>query len=68
MMTTRELTSGFEFGHVVISAWLCCIFPYNLMQDIFIQPKVIYIFFEMQDGGRRHLGFLVYVNVAIPAC
>jgi len=32
------------FGHVVISASPWCIFPYNLMQDIFIQSKVIDIF------------------------
>jgi len=23
---------------------------------------------KIKDGGRRHLGFLVYVNLAIPAC
>jgi len=38
------------------------------MQDIFIQSKVIDIFSEIQDGGRRHLGFSVYVNLAILAC
>jgi len=38
------------------------------MQDIFIQSKVVDIFFEIQDGGRRHLAFSVYVNLAIPAC
>ena len=32
------------FGHVVISAWPCCIFPYNFVQYIFIQSKVIDIF------------------------
>jgi len=32
------------------------------MQDIFIQSKVIDFFSEIQDGGRRHLGFSVYVN------
>ena len=37
LMTSRELTSGFEFGQVVISAWPWCIFPYNFLQDIFIQ-------------------------------
>jgi len=45
LMTSRELTSGFEtFCHVVISASPCCIFPYNLIQYIFIQSKVIDIF------------------------
>jgi len=38
------------------------------MQDIFVQSKVIDMFFEIQDGGRCHLGFLVYVNLAITAC
>jgi len=38
------------------------------MQDIFMQFKVIDIFSEIQDGGRRHLGFSVYVNLAVPAC
>jgi len=38
------------------------------MQDIFIQSKVIDIFSEIQDGCRRHLGFLICVNLAIPAC
>ena len=66
-MTSRELTFGVDFWWVVISAWPWCIFPYNLMQDIFLQSKVINIFFEIQDGGRRHLGFSVYVNLAIPA-
>jgi len=29
---------------MVISAWPWCIYPYNLIQDIFIQSKVIDIF------------------------
>ena len=69
----RQHTSGdlrtipvSTFGHVVVSASPWCIFPYNLMQDIFIQSKVRH-FSEIQDGGRRHLGFSVYVNLAIPA-
>jgi len=36
--------------------------------DIFIQSGVIDIFYEIQDGGSRHLGFSVYMNLAIPAC
>jgi len=40
----------------------------SLMQDCFIQSKVIDIFPKFQDGRRRHLGFSVYVNLAIPAC
>jgi len=33
-----------SFGHVVICTSPWCIFPYNLMLDIFIQSKVIDIF------------------------
>ena len=36
--------------------------------DIFIQSGVIDIFSEFQDGGRRHLGFSDYVNLAIRVC
>ena len=36
--------------------------------DIFIQSGVIDIFSEIQDGGRRHLGFSDYVNLAIRVC
>ena len=44
LMTSCELTSGFEFWSWVILEWPWCIFPYNLVQDIFIQSKVIDIF------------------------
>jgi len=44
LMTSRELTSGFDFGSVVISAWPWCIYQYNLIQDIFLQSKVIDFF------------------------
>jgi len=36
--------------------------------DIFIESGVIDIFSEIQDGGRRHLGLLYYVNMAIRVC
>ena len=36
--------------------------------DIFIQSGVIEIFSEIQDGGRLHLGFSGYENLAIPMC
>jgi len=45
--------------------------PIKFCTDIFIQSGVIDIFphfSEIQDGGNRHLGFLGYVNLAIPAC
>ena len=53
LMTSRELT----FGHVVISASPCCIFPYNLMQDIFIQSKVIDIFPKFKMAAAAILDF-----------
>jgi len=40
----------------------------DLMPYILIQSKVIDILYEIQDGGRRHVGFAVYVNLAIPSC
>jgi len=43
LMTSRELTSGFEFWSVIVSEWPCCIFPPNLVQ-IFIQSGDIDIF------------------------
>jgi len=51
-MTSRELTSGFDFwsrGH------LCMAVVHLSMKfgaDIFIQCRV---FSEIKDGGRRHL-------------
>jgi len=53
LMTSRELT----FGHVVISASPCCIFPYNLMQDIFIQSKVIDVFPKFKMAAAAILDF-----------
>jgi len=37
--------------------------PTNFGAKIYIQSGVD-IFFEIQDGGRRHLGFSSYVNLA----
>jgi len=42
--------------------------PIKFGAGIFIQSGVIGHFSEIQDGGSRHLGFLGYVNLAIPAC
>jgi len=53
LMTSRELTSR----HVVISAWPWCIFPYNLMRDIFIQTKVIDIFLKFTMAAAAILDF-----------
>jgi len=38
------------------------------MQISLFSPELLTFFFEIQDGGSRHLGFLGYVNLAIPAC
>ena len=57
-MTSRELTSGFEFwsrGHLRMAVMHL---PVKFGADIFIQSGVIDIFPESKDGGRRHLGFV----------
>ena len=67
-MTSRELTSGFDFwsrGHMRMAVMHLSV---KFGADIFIQSGVIVIFSEIQDGGRHHLGFSSYVNLAIPAC
>jgi len=40
--------------------------PIKFGVDICIQSRVRH-FSEIQDGDRRHLGFSVYMNLAIPA-
>ena len=42
--------------------------PVKFGADIFIQSGVIDIFSEIQDGGRHHIGFSGYVNLAIRVC
>ena len=67
-MTSRELISGFNFwsrGHLRTAVLHL---PVKLGANIFIQSGVIDIFSEIQDGGRRHLGFSDYVNLAIRVC
>ena len=67
-MTSRELTSGFDFwsyGHLRMAVMHL---PVKFGADIFIQSGVIDIFSEIQDGGRRHLGFSYYVNLTIRVC
>ena len=67
-MTSRELTSGFDLwsrGHLRMAVMHLHI---KFGADIFIQSGVIDIFSEIQDGGRRHLGFSGYENLAIPTC
>ena len=67
-MTSRELTSGFDFwsrGHLRMAMMHL---PVKFGADIFIQSGVIDVFSEIQDGGRRHLGFSDFVNLAIRMC
>jgi len=52
-----NLLSVSTFGHVVISASPWCIFPYNLMQDIFIQSKVVDIFPKFKITAAAILDF-----------
>jgi len=40
--------------------------PIKFGADIFIHSGVRH-FSEIENGGRRHLGFSVYVNLATPA-
>jgi len=57
-MTSRELTSGFEFwsrGHLCMAVMHL---PMKFGADTFIQSGVIDTFFKIQDGGRRHLVFV----------
>ena len=60
--------SGFDFwsrGHLRMAVMHL---PVKFGADVFIKSGVINIFSEIQDGGRRHLGFLGYENLAIPTC
>ena len=68
LMTSRELTSGFDIwsrGHLRVAVVHLPIY----FDARYLYPVQSYWrFSEIQDGGRRHLGFLVYVNLGIPAC
>ena len=67
-MTSCELTSGFDFWSRDHMRMAMMHLPVKFGADIFIQSGVIDIFTEIQDGGRRHLGFSDYVNLAIRVC
>jgi len=41
LMTSRELTSGFDFWSCVISAWSWCIFSSNLKQIHLFNPELL---------------------------
>ena len=66
-MTSRELTSGFDLwsrGHLRMAVmhlhkiWCRYLYP----------VRSYWQFSEIQDGGRRHLGFSDYVNLVIRVC
>ena len=67
-MTLRELTSGFAFWSRGYLRMAVMHLPVKFGADIFIQSGVINIFSEIKDGGRRHLRFSGYENLAIPTC
>ena len=57
-MTSRELTSGFDFwsrGHLRMAVTHL---PVKFGANIFIQMRSYWHFAEIKDGGRRHLGFV----------
>ena len=69
LMTSRELTSGFEFWSGGYLRMAVVHLPIKFGVDIYISsPELLQFFFEIKNGSRRHLGFSVYVNLAIPAC
>ena len=67
LMTSRELTSGFDFwsrGHLRVAVVHLPIW----FDARYLYPVQSYWHFsKIKDGGRRHLGFSIYVNLAIPA-
>ena len=67
-MISHELTSGFDFwsrGDLRIDV---AHLPSNFGAKILYPIWSYWHFSEIQNGGHRHLGFSVYVNLAIPAC
>ena len=68
LMTSRELISGFHFwsrGHLGVAVVHLLIW----FDARYLYPVQTYWHFsEIEHGGRRHLGFSVHVNLAIPAC
>ena len=67
LMTSHELTSGFDFwsrGHLRMAVMNL---PINFGANIYPVRRQWHCS-EFQNGGSRHLGFLSYVNLAISAC
>ena len=57
-MTSRELTSGFDFWSREHLRMAVLHLPIKFGADIYIQSGVIDIFSDIKDGGRRHSGFV----------
>jgi len=57
-MTSRELTSGFNFSSRGQLCMSLVLLPMKLGAYIFIQSGVIDILSKIKDGGCRHLGFV----------
>ena len=61
-MTSRELTSGFNFwwsrGHLCMALVRL---PMKFGAYILSNPELLILFSKIKDGDRRHLGF-VWVN------
>jgi len=56
----RLLVTSYSHGHYAYSCKIWCRYLYPV--------QGYWHFSEIQDGGRRHLGFSDYVNLAIPVC
>jgi len=56
LIMSRELTSGFDFwscDHLGMAVDACL----HQIWCKYLYPVYIYWFFEIQDGGGRHLGY-----------
>ena len=66
LITSRELTSGFDFWSRDHFRMAVMHLPIKMVHCIYLyQGRSYWHFSEIKDGGRRHLGFLGYTNLAI---
>ena len=66
-MTSRKKVPVFlllAMSHLRMAVIIC---PPTFAQ-IALSNSELLTFSDIQDGDRRHLGFSIYVNLAIPAC
>ena len=68
IMTSRKKVSFSTFGHVSFPHGRDASARARIFAQIALSNSELLTFSEIQDGDRRHLGFSVYVNLAIPAC